>query len=155
MTEYEKMLDTAELNNVMIYENYDLSETRIKGLYCDNNIALSKDLKTQADKLCVLAEEIGHHKTSYGDILKQDDVKKRKQELKARIWAYSKLLPLNKLISAYKHSCSNRYEIAEHIGITEEFLQESLEYYYNHYGICHSVDGYVIYFKPLCIMKLL
>ena len=53
---YEELLNIAESKNIKIHDGYDLSGTRIKGLYCDGNIALSKDLHTEAEKKCVLAE---------------------------------------------------------------------------------------------------
>lgn len=36
---------------------------RIKGLYCDGMIAVSKDIETSAEKSCIIAEELGHHLT--------------------------------------------------------------------------------------------
>lgn len=50
LTEYEKLLDKAKDNNVTIYEKYDLSGTRLQGLYCDGSIALSNKLETYAAK---------------------------------------------------------------------------------------------------------
>ena len=153
--EYEELLDLAKSQNINVYENYDFSGTRIKGLYCDGNIALSKDLHTEAEKKCVLAEEIGHRETSYGNIIDIADTSNRKQEQRARVWAYAQLLPLNRLIEAYEHGCRNRFEIADYLNITEKFLIETLDYYKAHYGPYTSFNGYLIYFEPLGIMKLL
>ena len=51
--------------------HYPFETDRIKGLYCDGTIAISTDMKTDAEKACVLAEELGHHYTTYGNILDQ------------------------------------------------------------------------------------
>ena len=79
MTEYEKLLDSADKQHVIVTEKFDLSETRLKGLYCDAFIAIDKNL-TDIDKACVLAEELGHHATTYGNIIDQSTVTNRKQE---------------------------------------------------------------------------
>lgn len=49
---------------------------------------------TQTEKSCVLAEEIGRRYTTIGDILDQNDMNNRKQELRARLWAYNKQIGL-------------------------------------------------------------
>jgi Zn-dependent peptidase ImmA (M78 family) len=74
----------------------------LKGLYYDKVIALNKNLETTAEKCCVLAEELGHYYTSAGNILDQSKIENRKQERRARTWAYQKLVPLDKLVLAYK-----------------------------------------------------
>ena len=51
--------------------HYPFETDRIKGLYSDGTIAISTDMKTDAEKACVLAEELGHHYTTYGNILDQ------------------------------------------------------------------------------------
>lgn len=154
MTGYEKMLDTAIENNISVYENYDFSDTRIKGLYCDGSIALSKELLTESEKKCVLAEEIGHHITSSGNILDMNAATNRKQERHARMWAYRYALDLSDFITAYKTGCQNRYEIAEFLSVTEEFLLEAIESYKRQYGMYTKVDRYIIYFEPLGVLEL-
>ena len=148
MTKYEILLDSAVSDNMEVVENYNLSETTIKGLYCDGVVALSNTIYTESERCCVLAEEIGHHYTSAGDILDQSIVENRKQELLARTWAYNKLIGLVGIVDAYKAGCRNRSEIAEHLDVTEEFLSEALERYRNKYGTYTSVDNYIIYFEP-------
>lgn len=54
-----------------------------KGLYADNIIWINKYLPTSVEKACILAEELGHHYTTAGDILDQNDIENCKQELKA------------------------------------------------------------------------
>ena len=148
------MLDTANKNNIAVYENYDFSGTRIKGLYCDGFIALSKDLLTDSEKKCVLAEEIGHHITSSGNILDMNAATNRKQEQRARVWAYRYALDLSDFISAYKNGCHNRFEIAEFLSVTEEFLSEAIESYKRQYGMYAKFDRYIIYFDPLGVLEL-
>lgn len=144
---YENLLDDANDSGITLDEKYTF-DSRLKGLYIDNNIALSSDLETSAEKSCILAEELGHHYTSSGNIIDMTVATNRKQELHARAWAYNRLIGLYGIINAYRSGCRNGYEIAEHLNITEEFLNEALQYYRNKYGLCTTVDNYVIYFEP-------
>ena len=128
---------------------------RIKGLYCNGVIAVSKDIDTSAERTCVLAEELGHHMTACGSILDQKDISNRKQELRGRIWAYNRLIGLTGIIKAYRAGCRNRYEIAQNLEVTEDMLQDAVDYYHEKYGLCVQVDNYAIYFEPLGVMELI
>lgn len=152
MTNLEMLEDTADREGVPI-DTVRFESERIKGLYCDGNIALSADLETSADRSAILAEELGHHYTSSGNILDQSDSGNRKQELRAHVWAYNRLIGLQGLISAYRHGCSNRFETAEFLNVSENFLQEAVDYYHSKYGLLYQVDNYVIYFEPLGVFE--
>ena len=124
---------------------------RIKG----NRIAIRKDIDTSAEKTCVLAEELGHHHTSVGDILDMSDSGNRKQERQARLWGYNKLIGLSGLIKSFEAGCQNRFEVAEYLGVTEEYLCECLNTYRDKYGVGVTVDDYYIMFIPhLAIGKM-
>ena len=153
MTQYEKLLDDADKQHVIVTEKFDLSDTRLKGLYCDAFIAIDKNL-TEADKACVLAEELGHHATTYGNIIDQSSVMNRKQERRARVWAYYLMLQFEDIIRAYEHGCQSRYDIAEYLNISEEFLQDAINYYKDKYGAYAAYDNYFIYFEPLGVLKI-
>lgn len=154
MTNYESLLVEAEHEDVIVHENFDLSGTRLKGLYCDNTVAINKDLNTTIEKACVLAEELGHHYTTTGDILDQSSVENRKQELRGRAVAYNQLIGLNGILNAFKAHCQSRYEIAEYLEVTEEFFEEALQYYHSKYGISTTIDDYMISFEPLGVLGL-
>ena len=125
----------------------------LKGFYVNGNIAIERDM-TSTEKACVLAEELGHHYTTVGNILDQSKAENRKQERRARLWAYKRAFDLVDLVSAYKHGCRNRYEIAEYLEVTESFLQEALNTYKEKYGPYTKVDRYVVYFEPLGVLEL-
>ena len=151
MNLYEILLDNA-FNDGMLVKEKPLqgSDGRIKG----NKIAIRKDM-TIPEKTCALAEELGHHETSVGNILDMTSAANRKQEHQARLWAYNKQIGLIGLVRAFEHGCQNRFEIAEYLEVTEEFLEECIECYRNKYGICKRLDNYVMYFIPqLSVMKL-
>ena len=155
MTRYEELLNTASEEDITILEHYPFSSDRIKGLYCDGNVALSANLNTDAERICVLAEELGHHYTSSGNIIDLNDVSNRKQELQARSWAYRNLITLQQLIDAYKYGCRSLHDISEYLDVTPAFLQEAIEHYRSKCGTYVTIGNYTICFEPhLAIMKM-
>ena len=132
----------------------DLSDVSgLKGLYYNGCIAIEQGLSSN-EKSCILAEELGHHYTTVGNILDQSSVSNRKQELRARMWAYNKLIGLMGIIKSYEHGCQSYHEMAEYLDVTEEFLRDALEKYHQKYGVCTTVDNYIIYFEPLGVVKM-
>ena len=101
MNKFEKLEDVAYQDDVDVL-NYRFESNNIKGLYCDGVIAIREDM-TIPEKTCALAEELGHHYTTYGNILNQSDTSNRKQELRARAWAYNKQIGLIGLVRAFEH----------------------------------------------------
>lgn len=134
-------------DNIKIY-NYYLGEENLKGLYIDGNVAINTSVKTTQEKACVLAEELGHHYTTVGNIIDLSDVQNRKQERRARIWAYNKQIGLRGLIRAYERGCRSRYETAEFLDVAEDFLEDAIKCYREKYGIYTEIDNYIVYFIP-------
>lgn len=122
LNDYEKLL--AEFEDEILIEEHSMI---LDGLYCDGCAWIREDMTT-AEKLCILAEEIGHHKTSSGDILNLGLASNAKQEEKARRWAYRKLLPEPLIAEAIKKS-SSFTEAAEELGVSEDFLIDAIIYY--------------------------
>lgn len=123
---------------------------RNKGLYGDDIILLDSRIPTSIEKACVLAEELGHYYTSSGNILDQSDLRNRKQELRARQWAFQCMLPLNQIVQAHYAHVAGRYELADYLGVTEDFLQAAINRYTEKYGLSVMADDWhTIYFDPL------
>lgn len=148
MNSFERLENEACEDGIEVI-SYHFKSDKIKGLYCNNTIALSKRLVTNAEKNSIMAEELGHHHTTHGDITKQLSVMDQKQEQHARFWAYNKLIGLQGIIAAYKHGCVSLYEMAEFLEVTEEFLNDTLTAYRQKYGCYTTIDNYVIYFEPV------
>lgn len=153
MNTYEKLQDEACEDGIDVID-YPFKSERIKGLYCDGTIAIRDNIDTAAEKACVLAEELGHYHTTVGNILEQNDSGNRKQERQARLWAYNKQIGLKGLVRAYEHGCTASHEIAEYLDVTEEALQECIEFYRDKYGEYKTFDHYIIFFIPhLAVLK--
>lgn len=155
MTTYERLASSPDAEGVAIYDR-KFRSPRIKGLYCDGNIAVSDTLDTDAEKACVLSEELGHYHTTEGIIIDQSSAANRKQEFRARLWGYNKLIGLQGIVSCYKAGCQTVYDMANHLGVTEEFLKEALQCYRSKYGVYTRLDNYAIYFEPgLSVLELI
>ena len=142
---YEQLLAHSDEAVLVVREKpLKYNDGRIKG----NRIAIRQNIETQKEKACVLAEELGHHYTSSGNILDQTKVENVKQEQRARMWAYNKQIGLYGIINAYKRGCRNIHEMADYLDITEGFLRDALEAYRLKYGQCVDIDNYTVYFEP-------
>lgn len=147
---YDELLIKAENEGINVYKR-DIGA--LKGLYIDGNIALSPSIETLSEMACVLAEELGHYYTTVGNILDQSKVENRKQERRARGWAYERLASLTSLIDASKRGIRNRYELAEFLGVSERFVEEAIQYYRDKHGLYYEIDNYIIYFEPLGVFE--
>lgn len=145
-----------QIMQIVIDENIEYIEMTfpadLKGLCKNNKIGISKTLST-TEKKCVIAEELGHHFTTVGNIISLESVQNRKQERQARKWSYEKLVPIKNLIKASSEGCTNLYELSEYLDVTESFLKEALQHYQNKYGLYTEEDDYCIYFNPLTVCK--
>lgn len=152
---YEKLLREADKKGIYVIEEATF-KSNSDGLINGDVIGINKKIRSNTERACVLAEELGHYHTSVGNILDLSDVKNRKQELRARIWAYNNLIGLYGIISSYKAGCRSLHEMAAHLDVTEAFAAEALEYYRRKYGYCKRIDNYVIYFEPsLGVLELI
>ena len=150
--DYNNLLEESEMNGLIVKEKELISnDGRIKG----NRIAIRKNL-LMTEKKCTLAEELGHYYTSVGRIIDLGDMSNFKQEQQARLWSYNKLIGIRGLIDAYKAGCRCRYDIANYLDVTEDFLEDAIKKYTSKYGAYTIVDNFVIYFIPnLGVMELI
>lgn len=147
MTVYEKELQDAS------DEGLDVKERPLKSdaaaLIKGNRVALNKRiLTTTKEKSCTLAEERGHYHTTVGDILDLTKEENRRQEYRARLWAYNNKIGLAGLISAYRSGCRSLEEFADALNVTEDFLTNALDCYQKKYGANIWYGDYCIQFIP-------
>ena len=110
---YEQLLTAADQAGLTAKER---PLQKHDGLICGNRIAIRKNIDTQAKKSCVLAEELGHHYTTTGNILEQtSDVMNQKQEYRARFYGYNLRAGLIGIINSYEARCRNFHEMADYL----------------------------------------
>ncbi|GAB6086429.1 ImmA/IrrE family metallo-endopeptidase [Alkaliphilus crotonatoxidans] len=151
MNLYEKMTIESEENYIVVVEKQ--FKSKAKGLCKNNKIRIRRDLGTVAEKVCIITEELGHYHTTVGNILDQSKIENRKQEEIARRWAYERLVKIQDLVRASREGIRNRFELAEYLGVTEEFLDGVLVYYKAKYGTYYQMDNCLICFEPLGVIE--
>ena len=124
-----------KLYEIIDEENIQLEEISIEGtngIYIKLPdmppiIGLNKSIDNNNTYLSILAEELGHHFTTYGDLTKSPDnyintLLKNKKENKAKIWAADFLISDSEFIEALNKCISNKYDMCDHFNITNEIL---------------------------------
>lgn len=122
---YDKLRELHQ-DEVIIKEHPLMDEcallgiSNVKGLYKNGKIAIDCTL-SNIDKKCTLGEELGHHYTSYGNILDLKNNRNAKQERLAREWAALKLIDYDyflELIQMY----DSLYTVAYYLEVNKETL---------------------------------
>ncbi len=139
MTQYEYLEDLAQQHGIVLDYSLIQKNDLLGGLYVDYGISLPKVIMinrhiAHCDQLAVLAEELGHHFASYGNIIAQQDVTQRKQEAFGRAWAYEHLVPPGEVFTACMSGEGSPWELSEKLDLPERFILEALEYYAHKFG---------------------
>lgn len=146
--EYERLI--MEYPQVKIIEK--ALPKGLPGLYYDNVIEIDK-FKNKYEKHCILAEELGHYETTYGDITDLNDMRSVKLEQIARRWGYEKIVSLDRLIDCYERGQTTLEEVCLNLEVTPEYLKNVIDYYIEKYGIYKLYKEYKINFDPLNVNK--
>lgn len=93
-------------------------------------IGMDKSICTGSTRERVhLAHELGHCVTgSFYNIYAKID-HRRRHENRADKWAVGQLIPVQALDDAIASGCTELWELAEHFGVTEEFMKKAVCYY--------------------------
>lgn len=127
------LYNTASQDNIDIY-SFQMNECESISLFQDGECFIAIDpfqLHSDTDEKVKLAHELGHCETGafYNEYAACDI--REKHERRAQKWAIKKLVPKDELIKAVKSGfCENRFELSEYFGITEDFMQAALDYYF-------------------------
>lgn len=143
---YEELIDIAIEDGLTVVEEAIQASD---GLCVGDCIIIRNDIHTTAKKADVAAEEIGHNKYTVGDITDLTVIDNRKQENRARLYAYNLRIGLGGLLKAFKAGYRTTDEIADYLEVSEDFLLEALERYRQIYGTGTMVDNYYIRFEPI------
>ena len=126
--ELNALYDIAEREKILVKEK---ELEKANGIYTNYNdkdiILLNKTaIKSNAEELCVFAEELGHYfcNACY-DFDNINETLIRKAENRANKWAYSVLVNMDKVEKMCIEGYYN-FEIAEELGITQQFLESRL-----------------------------
>ncbi|MMZ62062.1 hypothetical protein D1872_242480 [compost metagenome] len=66
------------------------------------------------------------------------------------------MIPLDRIVQAHHARISGRYDLAEYLGVTEEFLQAAIDRFTEKYGLSVKADDrHVIVFDPLGVLEIM
>lgn len=125
-------MEEKDLYNIAENEDLDIKEydlkNKLSGIIIDKTILIKKGMSSLEVK-CVLAEELGHHFLTVGNICDQTKIENVKQEKMARKWAYNCLIPPDLIKEKIENGTTDIYELAEALEVTEDFLRDAIEEY--------------------------
>ena len=126
------LYDIALCDDIEVY-SFDLKQCESLSVCYDNQCFIGIDpfkIQNESDEKVKLAHELGHCETgSFYNMYAKLDIRE-KHEHTADKWAIKKLVPEDELKEACKY-CTNRWELAEYFGVTEDFMQKVMDYYRN------------------------
>lgn len=147
---YEKMQDETRRLRIRLTETH--APLPFTGLYFRfqgrrPRIILQNGLSTP-EKLCTLAEELGHHHTSQGNLMNACTREYERQETRAKKWAVRRLLPLDTIGEAYLLHGGDSAAMAEWLDVTETFLHQAIRFYARQFGVRGRTGRYRYQFEP-------
>ncbi|WP_172968725.1 ImmA/IrrE family metallo-endopeptidase [Companilactobacillus mishanensis] len=90
-----------------------------------------------------VAEEIGHFKTTVGNIVEQKSELDKKQELEARRFGHMTIVNLDGLIECYKVGILTSWDLSDFFEVRPKYIWQALETYKSKYGEVFIHNGYV------------
>ena len=129
-TTAEHLLEVAENAGVTVFDMRLNNKSIAINHRCGYVIAYdSKKFDTAADLAVVLAHENGHY--FKGAFYTEDtpELEVARCEYRANAWAYKAICPVERIKEAIKNNGENLWEIAEYLGLPEEFAAAAIEYY--------------------------
>ncbi|MDQ0149160.1 ImmA/IrrE family metallo-endopeptidase [Eubacterium multiforme] len=121
----------------LILEEVNFKEPNIEGIYfkvpgLSPTIGIHKNIVHNTKKyISVLAEELGHHFTSIGDLTAEcvtyaQKLNRSKQELRARRFAANYLISDDEIIGAILQNINTIYGLSSYFNVTEEIIKYKL-----------------------------
>lgn len=117
--------------------NYNWSNSKAKIFEIENKyyIALdNKQITNNIEEKEILAEELGHYYCNALYYIDSDKIQKDKCEFRAMKWAYSVLVPLQRLKEKLTQGF-NLYELADYFNVDSKYMIECINFYAEKYGI--------------------
>lgn len=157
MSNYKELKEYANSLGLTVIEDYDFKCSELSGLINGEYIYLSSKLDTVEEKFCILAEEISHYLISYGKMTDLRDTSSRKQETRAHRFATKKfLVTFEKLVDTIielKEDASY-FNIAKKLGITEQWLKETIYFYSEVHHEPLIYKEHIITFTPFNVRSI-
>ncbi len=128
MNKLRSLYTRAEQENIQILP-YSLPQTESLAVELEGRCYIGMDyerLQQPSELLVHLGHELGHCICGafYNRYAKMD--LRQRQELKADKWAIHELIPMDALDDAIAAGYTEFWELAEHFGVTEDFIRKAV-----------------------------
>lgn len=132
MKKLNTIFKIIDIENIIL-EEINLNHNYLKGIYFSipgvpPTIGLKKSIVSYSFiYISVLAEELGHHFTTSGNLLDDsnnyfEELQKNKKEKKAKLWAANFLISDEEFVHALNSCISSINSMAEYFNVTEEII---------------------------------
>lgn len=122
-----------ELNRAGVrFYHWDLDDLQAATIELKGRYGVFMDfgnIHTGAEELVVVAHEGGHISTGATHRVDSPYDLVEKHEYKADKWAIQRLIPEEALDEAVADGCTELWQLAEHFGVTEEFMKKAVCWY--------------------------
>lgn len=130
------MYKIAENEKIGIF-NYKWNNVKARIFEIENSYFIALDnskIENSIEEKEILAEELGHYYCNALYYLDSDKILKDKCEYRALKWAYSVLVPLQKLKEKIMQGF-NLYDLADYFNVDCEYMNDCIDFYTEKYGI--------------------
>lgn len=130
------MYKIAEKEHIDIL-NYSWTNTKARIFEIDNSYSIALDcnqIKNSIEEKEILAEELGHYYCNSLYYIDSDKAFKDKCEYRAMKWAYSVLVPFQKLKEKIIQGL-DLYDLADYFNVDYNYMSECINFYTEKYGI--------------------
>lgn len=153
-----EIVESEAMDNGFVVDYTELTTTRALMLVDgDLKVIQVSPSASEAEKCCLLAEELGHYHTSAGNTVLSS---KRcplayciicRSEEKAMRWAIDRLITMRQLADALSKAPGSLWELADLLEVSEPFLERAIELFKLRHGLLYEGDDFVIMFEPLAV----
>lgn len=136
------MIDILDIYKIAEKEHIDIlnwnwSNAKARIFEIDNKYSITlndKEINNSIEEKEILAEELAHYYCNALYYLNTDKVQKDKCEYRAMKWAYSILVPFQKLKEKIAQGL-NLYDLADYFNVDYKYMNDCINFYTSKYGI--------------------
>lgn len=117
--------------------NYKWIKAKARIFENDNEYSIGIDynkIDSSTEEKEILAEELGHYYCGALYYIDSDITLKRKCEIRAKKWAYSVLIPLQRLKEKIAQNF-DLYDLADYFNVDVKYMIDCIDFYVEKYGI--------------------
>ena len=142
LSQFELLIIKAQSEGVDVLE-LPLRNGAEYAKYVDKCIGINANLPDNI-KQELMAEELGHHRKTFGNITDKSDVRNLKLEIIARREGFKILLKPSDFLEPLNKGARNLYEFAEHFSLSEKTLLNIIYDWKKIYGIGITIGDYYL-----------